>query len=70
MKWRHTRENLRSGQETQSTVPSVESSCKTSTPSEGSTNHKTIDYSSNSCSSVDLSEDPDVDDTIEINVVE
>ncbi|XP_016960419.1 homeobox protein H2.0 isoform X2 [Drosophila biarmipes] len=70
MKWRHTRENLKSGQEKQSTVPAPESSVKAFTQSEGSTHHVAIDYSSDSCSSVDLSEEPDDDDNIEINVVE
>ncbi|XP_016971415.2 homeobox protein H2.0 [Drosophila rhopaloa] len=71
MKWRHTRENLKSGQEKQPTeVPGGGSGIKASTISGGSTPHETLDYSSDSCSSVDLSEQADDDDNIEINVVE
>ncbi|XP_017041246.1 LOW QUALITY PROTEIN: homeobox protein H2.0 [Drosophila ficusphila] len=71
MKWRHTRENLKSGQEKQpSAVQGGGGGFKTSTVSEDSTAHETLDYSSDSCSSADLSEQADDDDNIEINVVE
>ncbi|XP_043662080.1 homeobox protein H2.0 isoform X1 [Drosophila teissieri] len=71
MKWRHTRENLKSGQEKQpSAVPGSGVVFKASTASGGSTPQEPLDYSSDSCSSVDLSEQADDDDNIEINVVE
>ncbi|KAH8349311.1 hypothetical protein KR084_009597 [Drosophila pseudotakahashii] len=70
MKWRHTRENLKSGQEKQPTTVPGASSFRASTASEGSIPHESLDYSSDSCSSVDLSEKADDDDNIEINVVE
>lgn len=71
MKWRHTRENLKSGQEKQpSAVPESGGVFKTSTPSGDGTSQEALDYSSDSCSSVDLSEQADEDDNIEINVVE
>ncbi|XP_017079488.1 homeobox protein H2.0 [Drosophila eugracilis] len=71
MKWRHTRENLKSGQEKQPTAaPGAGSAFKASTASGSSTPRETLDYSSDSCSSVDLSEQADDDDSVEINVVE
>ncbi|EDW88856.1 homeobox protein H2.0 [Drosophila yakuba] len=71
MKWRHTRENLKSGQEKQpSAVPGSGGVFKASTASGESTPQEPLDYSSDSCSSVDLSEQADDDDNIEINVVE
>ncbi|EDX03894.1 homeobox protein H2.0 [Drosophila simulans] len=71
MKWRHTRENLKSGQEKQpSAVPESGGVFKASTPSVDGTPQEALDYSSDSCSSVDLSEQADEDDNIEINVVE
>lgn len=84
MKWRHTRENLKSGHEKQpqqqpshlsSSSGSVSGAAKplllptaglVATPS-----HEPLDYSSDSCSSVELSEKADDDDdNIEIDVVE
>ncbi|EDV58574.1 homeobox protein H2.0 [Drosophila erecta] len=71
MKWRHTRENLKSGQEKQpGAVPGSGGVFKASTASGESTPLEPLDYSSDSCSSVDLSEQADDDDNIEINVVE
>lgn len=78
MKWRHTRENLKSGHEKQpqpsSHIGSASGTAKPlllpdarmlPTPSQDP-----LDYSSDSCSSVELSEKADDDDNIEIDVVE
>ncbi|XP_030555942.1 homeobox protein H2.0 [Drosophila novamexicana] len=77
MKWRHTRENLKSGHEKQPPQQMGAGSSSTSktmmvTSAVGATrSHEVLDYSSDSCSSVELSERADDDDdNIEIDVVE
>lgn len=74
MKWRHTRENLKSGQEKQphqQSIPPPGGAGGGETGSKPSgTNQEVLDFSSDSCSSVDLSEEADDDDTVEIDVVE
>ncbi|EDW76335.2 uncharacterized protein Dwil_GK15402 [Drosophila willistoni] len=70
MKWRHTRENLKSGQEKQPAQQQQQQ--PTTLPGlSGSTPQENLDYSSDSCSSADLSDQADDDDdNIEIDVVE
>ncbi|KAH8324882.1 hypothetical protein KR074_011189 [Drosophila pseudoananassae] len=74
MKWRHTRENLKSGQEKQPHQQSIPAPVGTGSNETGSkpsaTAQDVLDFSSDSCSSVDLSEEADDDDTMEIDVVE
>ncbi|EDW12165.2 uncharacterized protein Dmoj_GI11292 [Drosophila mojavensis] len=78
MKWRHTRENLKSGHEKQPQPQGPMGSSNSTTkplliPSgagAGARPHELLDYSSDSCSSVELSERADDDDNIEIDVVE
>ncbi|XP_030377809.1 homeobox protein H2.0 [Scaptodrosophila lebanonensis] len=73
MKWRHTRENLKSGQEKPPSIPPPGTgNCPVSSKTiEGtSTTREVLSYSSDSCSSVELSEQADDDDNIEIDVVE
>ncbi|XP_068151673.1 homeobox protein H2.0 [Drosophila tropicalis] len=88
MKWRHTRENLKSGQEKQPTqqqqqqqqqqqsISMAKPTTTTTTTTtlsglSGSTPQENLDYSSDSCSSADLSDQADDDDdNIEIDVVE
>ncbi|XP_017856765.1 PREDICTED: homeobox protein H2.0 [Drosophila arizonae] len=80
MKWRHTRENLKSGHEKQPQPQGPMGSSNSATkplliPSgagagAGARPHELLDYSSDSCSSVELSERAEDDDNIEIDVVE
>ncbi|KAH8377791.1 hypothetical protein KR093_007165 [Drosophila rubida] len=75
MKWRHTRENLKSGHEKQppSQLGSGPSAVKSMLLPAGAVAvrpHETLEYSSDSCSSVELSDKADDDDNIEIDVVE
>ncbi|KAH8263511.1 hypothetical protein KR044_010044 [Drosophila immigrans] len=75
MKWRHTRENLKSGHEKQppSQLGSGGSAAKPMLLPVGTVairSHETLEYSSDSCSSVELSDKADDDDNIEIDVVE
>ncbi|KAH8297905.1 hypothetical protein KR018_000505 [Drosophila ironensis] len=74
MKWRHTRENLKSGQEKQPHQQSMTAPGANETGGLGSKSGgkppEVLDYSSDSCSSVELSEEADDDDTLEIDVVE
>ncbi|KAH8415199.1 hypothetical protein KR215_008169 [Drosophila sulfurigaster] len=75
MKWRHTRENLKSGHEKQppSQLGSGVSAAKPMLLPTGAVAvrpHEPLDYSSDSCSSVELSDKGDDDDNIEIDVVE
>ncbi|KAL7740658.1 hypothetical protein ACLKA6_000032 [Drosophila palustris] len=75
MKWRHTRENLKSGHEKQppSQLGSGASAAKPmlfSTGAVAARPHETLDYSSDSCSSRELSDKVDDDDNFEIDVVE
>ncbi|BFF93457.1 homeobox protein H2.0 [Drosophila madeirensis] len=70
MKWRHTRENLKSGQEKQPHAQPSSVAATKATTLTGAGHHpqEQLDYSSDSCSSVELSEQ--ADDDIEIDVVE
>ncbi|XP_001357200.3 homeobox protein H2.0 [Drosophila pseudoobscura] len=70
MKWRHTRENLKSGQEKQPHPQPPNAAASKPSTITGTGNHpqEHIEYSSDSCSSVELSEQGD--DDIEIDVVE
>lgn len=81
MKWRHTRENLKSGHEKQPQPPSHLGSAGSGSgsgaakplliPAAGlvaTLSHEPLDYSSDSCSSVEPSEKADDDDNIEIDV--
>lgn len=77
MKWRHTRENLKSGHEKQPQPQPMGSSNSpaktllvTTGVGAGARPHEMLDYSSDSCSSVELSERAEDDDNIEIDVVE
>ncbi|KAH8319166.1 hypothetical protein KR067_011656 [Drosophila pandora] len=74
MKWRHTRENLKSGQEKQPHQQSIPPPGGAGAGEPGSkpsgTTQEVLDFSSDSCSSVDLSEEADDDETMEIDVVE
>ncbi|XP_064553913.1 homeobox protein H2.0 [Drosophila montana] len=77
MKWRHTRENLKSGHEKQPPQQMGAGSSSTSktmivaSGAGAARSHEVLDYSSDSCSSVELSERADDDDdNIEIDVVE
>ncbi|KAH8413960.1 hypothetical protein KR009_008469 [Drosophila setifemur] len=71
MKWRHTRENLKSGQEKQHldqppTIPGGAGEIG----SKVSSRHKAPDYSSDSCATEELTELAEEDDSLEIDVVE
>ncbi|XP_022229365.2 homeobox protein H2.0 [Drosophila obscura] len=72
MKWRHTRENLKSGQEKQPHPQQPPNAAATKptilTVAGNHAQEQQLDYSSDSCSSVELSEQ--ADDDIEIDVVE
>ncbi|EDW03039.1 homeobox protein H2.0 [Drosophila grimshawi] len=79
MKWRHTRENLKSGHEKQPTQQNNGAGNGTGAAKQplliatgivAARLHEPLEYSSDSCSSVDLSERADDDDNIEIDVVE
>lgn len=75
MKWRHTRENLKSGHEKQppsqlGTGASAVKPMLFPTGAIAARPHETLDYSSDSCSSRELSEKADDDDNFEIDVVE
>ncbi|KAH8404853.1 hypothetical protein KR222_006257 [Zaprionus bogoriensis] len=77
MKWRHTRENLKSGHEKQPQSQHIDSGTGAAKPlliaGSGQVPDRPqlqLDYSSDSCSSMELSDKDDDDDNIEIDVVE
>lgn len=74
MKWRHTRENLKSGHEKQpqpsSHIGAAGGTAKPLLLPLPTPSQDPLDYSSDSCSSVELSDKADDDDNIEIDVVE
>ncbi|XP_037928038.1 putative uncharacterized protein DDB_G0291608 [Teleopsis dalmanni] len=72
MKWRHTRENLKSGQEKQIPTESAQATCSKSAKGTNDTvkhSQEEMDYLTDASSSMDVSE-PEQEDDIEIDVVE